>query len=116
LEENLQNTPPTVIEKFNQSNAVRKLVKTALKDQGVKSEYNRIKKRLEKGTAPIDIGKKSAAVASNKVLIKGKRGRYLIEVSENQVTVLGICCRDNTKNVISFRDLMNKMYGVNLQY
>ena len=100
----------------NKSNAVKKLVKTALKDQDVLNEYTRIKKRLQEGINPVDIGKKSTLVSSNKVLIKRDEGRYLVEVSENQVNVLGICARGNKKNVKSFENLMNGMYGVNLQY
>ena len=111
-----QKAARTVTEKLNESNAVKKLVKTALKDRDVKNEYTRIKKRLEEGINPVDIGKKSAPVASNKVLIKGDEGGYLVEVFENQVNVLGICSRGNKKNVKSFENLMNGMYGVNLQY
>ena len=87
-----------------------------MKDQGVKNEYTRIKKRLEEGINPVDIGKRSTPVASNKVLIKGDEGRYLVEISGDQVYVLGICVRGNKKNVKSFEKLMNEMYGVNLQY
>ena len=47
------------------------------------------------------------------MLIKGDTGRYLIEISDNQVNVLGICARGNKKNV---KNLMNQMYSVNLQY
>ena len=111
-----QNAARTVTEKLDKSNAVKKLVKTALKDQDVLNEYTRIKKRLQEGINPVDIGKRSTPVASNQVLIKGDEGRYLVEVFENQVNVLGICARGNKKNVKSFENLMNGMYGVNLQY
>ena len=111
-----QNAARTVTEKLDKSNAVKKLVKTALKDQDVLNEYTRIKKRLQEGINPVDIGKKSTPVASNKVLIKGDEGRYLVEVFENQVNVLGICACSNKKNVKSFENLMNRMYGINLQY
>ena len=88
----------------------------ALKDQDVKNEYSRIKTRLEEGINPVDIGKSTAAVAKDKVLIKGNEGRYLVEVSGSQIKVLGMCFRGNKKNVKSFKNLMNEMYGVNLQY
>lgn len=42
--------------------------------------------------------------------------RYLVKVSGNQVTVLGISCRGNDKNIGRFERLMNKMYDVDLQY
>ena len=105
-----------VQEKFNESNAVKKLVNIALKDQDVKNEYSRIKTRLEEGINLVDIGKSTAAVAKDKVLIKGDESRYLVEVSGSQIKVLGMCSRGNKKNVKSFKNLMNEMYGVNLQY
>lgn len=64
----------------------------------------------------MDIGDKSTPVVNNKVLIKGPYDRYLVEVSENQVNVLGICSRGNQKNINSFQRLMNKVYNVNIQY
>jgi len=95
---------------------LKKLVNIALRDQNVKNEYGRIKKGLNESANPIDIGPTTAAVAKDKVLIKGAHGRYLVEVSGNQVNVLGICARGNKKNVNSFERLMNEMYDVNLQY
>ena len=50
------------------------------------------------------------------MLIKGDESRYLVEVFENQVNVLGICACAYKKNVKSFENLMNGIYGVNLQY
>lgn len=43
---------------FQQSRATKKLTNIALKNQALKKEYARIKKRLEEGTWPMDIGKK----------------------------------------------------------
>jgi len=116
IDENSQDAARTVTEKLDEFNAVKKLVETALKNQDVKNEYVRVKKRLEEGINPVNIGKKSAPVASNKVLIKGAEGRYLVEVSGNQVNILGICARGNKKNLKTFKSLMNEMYGVNIQY
>ena len=50
------------------------------------------------------------------MLIKKDRGRFLVEISDNQVKVLGIGDRGNTPNMNKFKRLMNKMYDVNLQY
>lgn len=47
---------------------------------------------------------------------KGAHGRYVVEISGNQVNVLGIGARGNAKNMNNFRDLMNEKYGLNLQY
>ena len=115
LDENVQDAPHKINEKF-ESKAVKKLVKKALNNQDVKKEYDRIKKRIEEGVNPINIGPNTAAVAKDKVLIKEAHGRYLVEVSGNQVNVFGICSRGNKKNVNSFERLMNEMYDVNLQY
>ena len=102
-------------EKF-ESNAVKKLVKKALGNQRVKQEYEGIKRRLKEGVNPLDIGKKSTKISNNKVLIKGAHGRYVVEISGNQVNVLGIGDRGNATNMSNFRDLMNEKYGLNLQY
>ena len=110
-----EDIPYKINEKF-ESNDVKKLVKTVLDNQRVKQEYQGIKKRLKEGLNPIDIGKDSTRVSSNKVLIKVGHGRYLVEISGNQVNVLGIGARVNAKNMNNFRDLMNKKYGLNLQY
>ena len=105
-----------VEEKFNLSNAIADLVETALKNQDVKNEYNRVKKRLEGGVNPVNIGKKSTPVAKNIVLIKGDHGRYLVRVSGDKVEVLGMAARGNTKNINRFKTLIKKMYGVDLKY
>ena len=60
LDENLQDAAHTVTEKLDESNSVKKLVKIALNNQDVKNEYGRIKKRLEEGANPIDIGPNTA--------------------------------------------------------
>jgi hypothetical protein len=110
-----ENITYKINEKF-ESNAAKKLVKTALDNQLVKQEYEVIKKRLKEGVNPIDIGKKSTRISSNKVLIKGAHGRYVVAISGNQVNVLGIGARGNAKNMNNFIDLMNEKYGLNLQY
>ena len=110
-----ENTPNEINEKFD-SKAVKKLIKTALENQRVKQEYEGIKKRINEGVNPIDIGKKSTNLPGNKVLIKGAHGRYVVEISGDQVNVLGIGARGNNKNMKTFQKLMNEMYDLNLQY
>ena len=110
-----ENTPNEINEKFD-SKAVKKLIKTALENQKVKQEYEGIKKRINEGVKPIDIGKKSTNLPGNMVLIKGAHGRYVVEISGDQVNVLGIGARGNNKNMKTFQKLMNKMYDLNLQY
>ena len=103
-------------EKFNISNAIEDLVATALKNQDVKNEYTRFRKRLEEGVNPVNIGKKFVPVAKDIVLIKGEHGRYLVKVSGDKVKVLGMAARGNKKNINRFKNLMKKMYGVDLKY
>jgi len=110
-----ENTPREINEKF-ESNSVKKLVKTALGNQKVKQEYEGIKKRINGGVHPINIGKKSTNLSGNKVLIKGAHGRYLVEIFGDQVNVLGIGARGNNRNMQTFQNLMNEMYDLNLQY
>ena len=108
------NQNQIVTEKF-ETNAIEKLVNKALENQRVKQEYEGIKKRLQEGINPFDIGKKSTKVSSDK-LIKAKHGRYLVQISGNQVNILGIGARGNDRNMATFKDLMNRKYDVNLQY
>jgi len=110
-----ENTSNEINEKFD-SKAVKKLIKTALENQRVKQEYEGIKKRINEGVNPIDIGKKSTNLSGNKVLIKGAHGRYVVEISGDQVNVLGIGACGNYKNMKTFQKLMNEMYDLNLQY
>jgi hypothetical protein len=62
LDENSQDASRTFTEKLDESSAVKKLVKRALKDQDVKNEYDKIKTSLQKVVNPIDIGPKTAPV------------------------------------------------------
>ena len=110
-----ENAVRTVNEKLD-SQAVESVAETALNNQKVKREYESAIKALKEGINPVDIGKKSTVVGKNKVLIKKDRGRFLVEISDNQVKVLGIGDRGNTPNMNKFKRLMNKMYDVNLQY
>ena len=82
----------TVTEKFDESNAIKRLVTTTLKDQKIKKEYTRIKKRLERVVNPVEV------------------------VNNEVINILGICDRGNNQNVKTFERLMNEMYDTNLQY
>jgi len=110
-----QDAPRKINEKFK-SKAVKKLVKKALNNQDVKKESDRIKKRIEEGGNPINIGDKSILLTSNKVLIKASHGRYVVEVFKDQVDVLGVGARANNRNMQTLQDLINEMYDLNLQY
>jgi hypothetical protein len=103
----------TIHEKFDDK-PIQRLVNKVLQNQRVKKEYDRIKECMEAGVSPVDIGSKSSHLSGNKVLIKGRHGRYVIEVFENDIHVLGIGVRGNTQNIKTFEKLMNKIYKVNL--
>ena len=90
--------------KFN-----RKFIKIALKNQRVKQEYEVIKKRINEGVNPIDLGKKSTNLFDNKVLIKVEYSCYIVQVSSDQVNVLGISARRNYNNMKTFQKSMNEM-------
>ena len=110
------NMPREVTERF-ESKAVRKLAKTSLKNPALKKEYASIQKRIEAGIHPVNIGKKSTFVSADKVLIKAGEGRYLVEVGETKVDILGFTSCGDSKSIAKFKNLMNKMYDdVDLQY
>ena len=82
----------------------------------LKNDYQRIKKRIEAGVGPMDIGQKTIELPGNKVLIKGSHGRYLFETFHDQVDVLGIGNLANAQNIETFKNLMNDLYGLDLKY
>jgi hypothetical protein len=43
-------------------------------------------------------------------------GRYGVEISGDQVNLLGIGARGNNRNMQTFQNLMNEIYDLNLQY
>ena len=91
---------------------------SAYNNQQFTKEYKAVKRRLESGVHPLDINKRSTTVAPNMFLIKTDKGRYIVKhkSGEINVDVLGIADRSNKKNILKFKKLMNKMYGLNLQY
>ena len=103
--------PREVTERFEVS-AVSKLAKKSL--PGLKSEYERVKNDIKQGIHPVNIGG-SGFVSANKVLIKCSKGRYLVEVVDTKVDILGISLRSNKKFMKKFETLMNKLYNLNLQ-
>jgi hypothetical protein len=107
--------PREVRERFERS-AVSKLAKNSLKDPGFKKEYARVQRSIKEGIHPINIGYNSAFVSSDKVLIKCPKGRYLVEVGDTKVDILGVVTRGNDNAVKSFEKHMNKMYDVDLKY
>ena len=103
--------PRLLAERF-ESKGVTNLAKKALKNQDVKKEYGRI----EEGIHLVNIGKKSTFVNANKVLIKSGEGRYLVEVRDTHVDILGFVFHGNTRAINTFENLMNELYNVDLQY
>lgn len=108
------NTPRSYTERFD-SNTAAKLAKNALKDPILKKEYAKIKNSLNEGIHPINIGKKSAFVSADKVLIKAAKGRYLAKVSDTHVEIIGFVSRSSDNAMRNFANLMNKMYNLDLK-
>ena len=106
--------PRSVTEQF-ESKAVKKVAKTSLKNPLFKKEYARVKQEIEQGIHPINVGYNSVFVSSDKVLIKCSTGRYLVEVGDTKVDILGVVVRANDNAINSFGKLMNKMYDVDLK-
>lgn len=50
------------------------------------------------------------------MLIKEDESRCFLEVLGNQIKVFGMCSKGNRKNVNIFKNLVNKMYDVNLKF
>lgn len=99
-------------EKF-ETNAVKKLAQKSLKNPRVSQEYERIKNQIQQGTHPKQIGGKTAYVGSDIVLIKWC---YLMKVDGDKVYGLGLTDRSDFKKVRVFRDSMNELYDLTLQY
>ena len=103
------NMPRSVAENFK-TNAVRKVYTTACKNERFVAEYQEVKDEIANGIHPLNIGAKSEPVSATKVLIKKSIGRYLVEVSDNQVVILGVGVRTNAKSMSKFSRSMNKLY------
>lgn len=81
------NTPRTIFENLETS-GIKKLCRTSLQQQALRKEYNRLKDSLAEGIHPVNAGKKSTYVGSDKVLVKKSEGRYLVQVSDTEVKFL----------------------------
>jgi len=75
-----------------------------------------IKSINKQGIHPINVGYNSAYISSDKVLIKYSKGRYLVEVGDTKVDILGFTQHTDRKSIKTFESLMNKMYNLDLQY
>lgn len=108
----------TVNEENLSYSSVKRITKTALMNNDVKKDYQRIKTRLENGVHPKDINsKKSGSLGNNFYLIKGSEGRYVVEYKgDDVVNVVGIADRGNKKNIKSLKKAMKDLYGINLKY
>lgn len=108
------NMPRVVSEKF-ETNAAKKVAKMALKHPELKTEYASVKQEMELGTHPVNLSAKSTYVSSTKVLVKKSEGRYIVDVSDTNVDILGVGCRTDKKSMKTFKTLMNKLYGLDLK-
>lgn len=81
----------------------------------VKREYQFVKNQLQDGIHPVNLSQKSTFVSSTKVLVKKSEGRYIIDVSETHVDILGLSSRTNQRCMERFEKLMNELYDLNLK-
>ena len=120
-EDQCVETPVTVYEDSLQSvRGVKSITKTAFNNKKVKEEYLRHKKRLEAGIHPMDINKKTTGRGKNIYLLKGGKGRYIIEYIETNdsrvVNILGISDRSNNRNMNAIEKAMLTNYGIVINY
>ncbi len=108
------NTPRSVTEQF-ESNAVKKLAKTSLKNPRLQKEYLVVQSSIEEGIHPVNLSEKSTYVSSTKVLVKKSEGRYIVDVSDTTAEILAVSSRTDDKCIQKFEKLMNKLYGLDLK-
>ena len=108
------NMPRSVSERF-ETNAVRKVAKTSLKNSLVEKEYEFIKKEIEQGIHPVNLSSKSTYISSTKVLVKKGEGRYIVDVSETHADIVGFSSRTDKKCMSKFKRLMNELYGLDIK-
>ena len=105
-----------VQESFRDSKEQRKLSERALDNQKVNREYLRILGKLENGTHPRDIGRRTTKVGKHIYYIRGSHGRYVVRQigDTGGVEILGVGCRSNTKDMRKFAKLMTKLYDTHI--
>ena len=108
------NMPRSVSERF-ETNAVKNLAKISLKNPRVNKEYLEIKAQIEQGVHPVNLSNKSTYVSSTKVLVKKAQSRYIVDVSDTEAQIVGVSSRTDDKCMAKFKNLMNKLYGLNLK-
>lgn len=120
-------TPVTVYEdSLKTVKPLKRITNTALKNNRVKKEYPKIKKRLEDGIHPLDLNKKSTGVKcnipgkKNYYIIKTGSARYVLEYLETNdarvANILGIADRSNGSNLKALKNALEKEYGIELHY
>ena len=103
----------TVTEKFA-SPGLARVSEKSLNDLNVFVEYYRLKGRLSEGIGPMDINTKNVNLGNKRFLIKGKYGRYLVEVGKtNEVMILAV---GNRRDMQKMRALAYNDLNVNLFY
>jgi len=106
-----------VSERF-ETNAVKNLAKISLKNPRVNKEYLEIKAQIEQGVHPANLSNKSTYItyiSSTKVLVKKSDGRYIVDVSDTEAQIVGVSSRKNKKSMGKLKNLMNKLYDLNLE-
>jgi len=103
---------------FNEHKNIKKVAEVAFKNQDVRKDVQRIKKRLEEGVDPINIGKKSTNLpaSGNIVLIKVKNTRCIVrDTGGGQFEILGVGARANKFKMKTFAKVMKNVYDVDIK-
>lgn len=90
-----------------------------MKNQEVQNDFKRVKKRIEAGTKPTEIGRKSTSLPGcrNIVLIKVGDARCVVKYVEGgQVDILGVGARGNKANMKALSKVMKKVYDIDIYY
>ena len=107
------NTPRSVSENF-ETNTVRRLARQTLRSQDIKREYRTIKEQIKQGIHPVNLSSKSTFVSPTKVLIKKPKGRYLVEVTDTHVEIVGMSKRGDDQGLAQFQRSMNELYDLKI--
>jgi hypothetical protein len=85
---------------------------SALGNQDVKREYERIRKRIGEGVDPMDIGRDSTDLGDGLTYVRGRHGRYLVKNDNGVKDVVGIAYRGSRNDMKTLAKEINKSYNV----
>jgi len=115
LEDQCPIDQPEVNESFKSNSSLKKVTKRALGNQDVKREHERIRKRIDEGVDPMDIGRDSTDLGDGLTYVRGRHGRYLVKNDNGVKDVVGIAYRGSRNDMKTLAKEMNKSYNVTIE-